>query len=426
MSKGLPFDWLNTIARKRTREIKDAGLCRKFELVERSSPGRYFFDSSGSPVISFCSNDYLSLSAHSKVIAAAREALVTNGVGTCGSRNIGGTNVDHVELEKCLASVHRRESALLFSSGFIANFAAVVSLIEEFGRAQEGITFVSDRLNHASLIDGMRLGAGLAAGSGSPGFVEVKVFEHNDVASCKLAIEEAKFGRKVVIAESIYSMEGDRSPIAELASISRSAGALFLLNEVHAVGVFGRGGGLAVELPSAHGPDLVVGSLSKAFGSFGGYLAGDAEVIDWLRLVSRFFIFTSTLPVSVARAARAAVEIACEEDDLRHELFERVSYLRRSLAAQGILALGDARIVPVVVSSVAWPHERAIGTCEALSRSLLSSGFYATTMKYPTVPLGMPRLRLSVTPLHEKREIDEFVSALSNFWGALGIERVSA
>ncbi|MCC5476912.1 5-aminolevulinate synthase [Streptomyces barringtoniae] len=361
-------------------------------------------DDPGRRISVWCSNDYLGMGQHPLVLEAMRKAIDESGAGSGGSRNISGNNHYHVLLEQELADLHGTEAALIFPSGYAANDAALTVLA---GRLPGCLVF-SDELNHASMIAGIRH-------SGA----EKRIFRHNDanhLAELLAAADPAV--PKIVALESIYSMESDRAPLERISDIARAHGAFLYLDEVHAVGMYGpRGAGLAAELGLADRFDLVQGTLAKAFGIAGGYVAGPAPVIDAVRSFASAFIFTTSLPPAVAAGALAAVRHLKRSDRERTDLRGKAALLHRLLAGRGIPVVSDAaHIVPVLVGDA--------DKCRSVAAALLDRyGIYVQPINSPSVPVGTERLRVTPTPHHTESQIHIFADALDAIWHELDLPR---
>jgi 5-aminolevulinate synthase len=339
------------------------------------------------------SNDYLGMGVHPAVVEAAVTAAREMGAGAGGTRNIAGTSHLHDALEAELANLHQKQAALLFTSGYVANQAALTTMLS---RLPDWHVF-SDAKNHASMIAGIK---GAKA--------TVHIFAHNDLHDLEARMRAAPLGvPKLIAFESVYSMDADIAPIGAICDLADRYGAMTYLDEVHAVGMYGpNGGGVAERDGVLHRLDLIEGTLAKGFGCHGGYVAGDAELIDWLRSTAAGFIFTTSLPPTTVAAALASVRHVRADPERRANLFERAARLKAKLDAAGLPRLPSvSHIVPV--------HVGDAGLVREVSRRLLDDfAVYATPINYPTVPVGHERLRLTPTPLHTDAMMDALVSAL--------------
>ena len=361
-------------------------------------------DGSEQEITVWCGNDYLGMGQHPVVLSAMHEALEATGAGSGGTRNISGTTVYHKELEAELADLHGKEGALVFTSAYIANDATLSTLPMLF----PGMIIYSDALNHASMIEGIRRNGGAK-----------RIFKHNDLADlrAKLAADDPA-APKLIAFESVYSMDGDFGPIAEIVKLAREFGALTYLDEVHAVGLYGpRGGGVAEKLGLMDQIDIINGTLGKAYGVMGGYIAASAKMCDAIRSYAPGFIFTTSIPPAIAAGAAASVRHLKTDQGLRDLHQERAAVLKLRLKGLGLPIIDHgSHIVPVIVGDPV--HTKKI------SDMLLSEfGIYVQPINYPTVPRGTERLRFTPSPVHDAKAMDALVHAMDGLWSHCALNR---
>ena len=352
----------------------------------------------------WCSNDYLGMGQHEKVIRAMQDTAQKLGAGAGGTRNISGTNRPLVELERSIADLHRKEAALVFTSGFVSNEAAISTI----ARLLPDCIIFSDQLNHASMIQGVRQSG-----------MQKQIFRHNDVGHLGELLAAVDRKRpKLIVFESVYSMDGDIAPIKEICDLAEEFGALTYIDEVHAVGMYGpRGGGIADRDGLMERIDIIEGTLAKGFGVMGGYVAANRAVIDAIRSYAPEFIFTTALPPALCAAARAAVE-HLKGNGLERQQHQRQAQLTKDILADAGLPVmkTETHIVPVMVGDARL--------CKAASDTLLEKhNIYIQPINYPTVPKGTERLRITPTPLHTDEMIIELRHALVSVWASLEIPR---
>jgi 5-aminolevulinate synthase len=355
----------------------------------------------------WCGNDYLGMGQHPVVLEAMEEALRATGAGSGGTRNISGTTVYHKRLEAELADLHGKEAALLFTSAYIANDATLSTLPKLF----PGLIIYSDERNHASMIEGVRRNGGAK-----------RIFRHNDVAHLRELIEaDDPAAAKLIAFESIYSMDGDFGPIEEICDLADEFGALTYIDEVHAVGMYGpRGGGVAERDHLMHRLDIINGTLAKAYGVMGGYIAASAKMCDAVRSYAPGFIFTTSLPPAIAAGAAASVAFLKTASELREKHQQQAKILKMRLKGLGLPIIDHgSHIVPVMVGNPV--HTKM------LSDMLLEEhGIYVQPINFPTVPRGTERLRFTPSPVHEFKEMDALVRAMDGLWSHCALNRAEA
>ncbi|GAA6207518.1 5-aminolevulinate synthase [Cognatishimia sp. WU-CL00825] len=391
------------------KSLHDEGRYRTFIDIERKK-GHFPHatwrkdDGTEQPITVWCGNDYLGMGQHPAVLEAMHEALDATGAGSGGTRNISGTTVYHNRLEAELADLHQKESALLFTSAYNANDATLSTLHRLF----PGLIIYSDSLNHASMIEGIRRQGGAK-----------RVFRHNDVAHLRELLEaDDPAAPKLLAFESIYSMDGDFGPIAEICDLADEFNALTYLDEVHAVGMYGpRGGGVAERDGLSDRIDIINGTLAKAFGVQGGYIAASEKMCDAIRSYAPGFIFTSSVPPAVAAGAAASIAHLKSDSTLREQHQMQAKILKMRLKGLGLPIIDHGtHIVPVMVGNPTHTKK--------LSDMLLQDhGIYVQPINYPTVPRGTERLRFTPSPVHGPKEIDALVKAMDELWSHCALNR---
>ena len=393
------------IFRESLDNLKKDGNYRIFADLEKIA-GNFpqalnYKDNSVSEVTVWCSNDYLGMSQNDIVIKSMIEAIKKVGAGSGGTRNISGTNHYHVLLERELCYLHQKEAALLFNSGYLANQATLSTL----GKKLPDCVFFSDEKNHASMIQGMRNSS-----------AKKVIFEHNNISDLENKLKINKSQSKVIVFESVYSMDGNFSPINEICNLAEKYNALTFLDEVHAVGMYGkRGAGVAEDRGVMDRIDIIQGTLAKAFGVIGGYITGDRETIDFIRSFASGFIFTTSLPPCVAAGAYASIRHLKFSDEERKKMFFIVNKLKSYLKKNEIPFLDNgSHIVPVIIGDA--------NLCKKASNILLDNyKIYVQPINYPTVPKGTERLRITASPNHTEKMVKDLANALKSVFLELKI-----
>jgi 5-aminolevulinate synthase len=389
--------------------LHEEGRYRTFIEIERHKgqfPHAVWTKPDGSemPVTVWCGNDYLGMGQHPAVLEAMHEAIDATGAGSGGTRNISGTTVYHKRLEAELADLHRKEASLVFTSAYIANDATLSTLPKLF----PGLIIYSDALNHASMIEGVRRNGGAK-----------RIFRHNDVAHLRQLLEaDDPAAPKLIAFESGYSLDGDFGPIEQICDLADAFGALTYIDEVHAVGMYGpRGAGVAERDNLAHRIDIINGTLAKAYGVMGGYIAASAKMCDAVRSYAPGFIFTTSLPPAVAAAAAASVKHLKTDTALREQHQTQAKILKTRLKGMGLPIIDHgSHIVPVIVGAPVHTKQ--------LSDMLLENfGIYVQPINFPTVPRGTERLRFTPSPVHGPDEMDRLVRALDSLWSHCELNR---
>jgi len=385
------------------RSLHDEGRYRVFADLERHAgdyPRATWRDDDGggeNEITIWCSNDYLGMGQHPLVLAAMAEGMKQYGAGAGGTRNIAGTTHAHVILERELADLHAKPAALLFSSGYVSNWATLATLASRL----PDCVVLSDAKNHASMIEGIR-------GSRAKKII----FRHNDAADLRSHLSALPAAQpKIVVFESVYSMDGDIAPIADIVTVAKQHNALTYLDEVHAVGMYGaRGGGISERDGIASEVDIIEGTLAKAYGVIGGYIAAAGNIIDFVRSYASGFIFTTALPPAIAAAATASIRHLKESGAEREQHRARVAEVKEKIKAASLPLMETAsHIVPLMVGDPV--------RCKALSDRLLhEEKIYIQPINYPTVDKGTERLRITPSPVHSSDDADRLVAALSRIW----------
>ncbi|MGA2503527.1 MAG: glycine C-acetyltransferase [Anaerolineales bacterium] len=387
-------DWIT----QELDDLKTQGLYNRIRTI--GSPQGSWLVVDGKKVLNFCSNNYLGLANHPKLVAAAKKALDEMGVGPAAVRTIAGTMTLHLELEKRLASFKGVDAAITFQSGFTANLATIPALI-----GKEDVIF-SDRLNHASIIDGCRLSGG-----------KIIPYEHCDVASLEMVIKEnlSQFRRAMIISDGVFSMDGDMAPLDKIYEIAHKYDILLMVDDAHGEGVLGKGGRGIVDHFGLHGKvDVEIGTMSKAFGVVGGVVAGAPVIVEWLRLRGRPFLFSSAVTVPDAAACIAAIDILESSTELVDRLWDNAKYFKAEMKKLGFdTGFSTTPITPVMLGDAPLAQQ--------FSRDLFEEGVFAMALGYPTVPQGKARIRVMISAAHSKADLDKGLEAFAKVGKKLGV-----
>ncbi len=388
------IDWV----KQEISGLKEAGLYNNIRTL--SSPQGAWLVVDGKKVLNFCSNNYLGLANHTKLVEAAKNASHKYGVGPGAVRTIAGTMDLHTELEKRLAAFKGVEAAIVFQSGFNANLATIPALV-----GKEDVIF-SDRLNHASIIDGCRL-------SGA----KIIAYEHNSSEALEEQIKEnlSKYRRALVVTDGVFSMDGDIAPLDKIYEVTQRYDLLLMVDDAHGEGVLGRGGRGIVDHFNLHGKvDVEVGTMSKAFGVMGGVVAGDKAIIEWLRQRGRPFLFSSALTVPDTAACLAAVDLLEESTELVDRLWDNGNYFKAEMQKLGFdTGQSETPITPVMLGEAPLAQQ--------FSRELFEAGVFGTAIGYPTVPQGKARIRVMISAAHSKDDLDQGLEVFAKVGKALGV-----
>lgn len=380
------------------QNLKDTGLYNRIRTLSSAQGAWLVVD--GQRVLNFCSNNYLGLADHPRIVQAARQAVEDYGVGPAAVRTIAGTMDLHLKLEERLAAFKGVDSAITFQSGFNANLACIPALV---GR---GDAIFSDELNHASIIDGSRLSR-----------AEIVRYTHCDAADLKKVLQEkrAEFKRALVVTDGVFSMDGDVAPLDEIYQVSQGYDAVLMVDDAHGEGVLGKGGRGIVDHYDLHGKvDVEIGTLSKAFGVVGGVVAGNPLVVEWLSQRGRPFLFSSAMTVPDVAACLAAVDILEESTELVDKLWENTRYFKDEMRRLGFdTGMSTTPITPVMLGEAPVAQE--------FSRELFTAGVFAMAIGFPTVPRGKARIRVMISAAHEREDLDQGLAVFANVGRKLGV-----
>lgn len=388
------LDWLT----QEIEGLKEQGLYNRIRTIGSAQGARLMVD--GRNVLNFCSNNYLGLANHPKLVQAAAEAMKKYGVGPAAVRSIAGTTDLHVQLEERLARFKGAEDVITFQSGFTANLGTISALV-----GKEDVIF-SDRLNHASIIDGCRL-------SGA----KIVAYEHNDPAALEDAIKEhaSNYRRALIVTDGVFSMDGDIAPLPELYEVAKKYDILFMVDDAHGEGVLGKGGRGIVDHFGLHGKvDIEVGTMSKAFGVVGGMVAGDKKIIEWLRQRGRPFLFSSAVTAPDAAACLAAVDLLEESTELVDKLWDNANYFKAEMKKLGFdTGVSQTPITPIMLGEAPLAQQ--------FSRELFEEGVFAMAIGYPTVPKGKARIRVMISASHDRDDLGQGLEAFAKVGKRLGV-----
>ena len=388
------LDWLN----QEIEGLKEQGLYNRIRTIGSAQGAWLTVD--GKNVLNFCSNNYLGLANHPKIVEAAKEATRKYGVGPAAVRSIAGTMDLHVQLEKRLAKFKGAEDVITFQSGFTANLGTISALV-----GKEDVIF-SDRLNHASIIDGCRL-------SGA----KIVAYEHNDPSALEDAIKEnaSNFRRALIVTDGVFSMDGDIAPLPDLVEVAKKYDILFMVDDAHGEGVLGKGGRGIVDHFDLHGKvDIEVGTMSKAFGVVGGIVAGDRVIVEWLRQRGRPFLFSSAVTAPDAAACLAAVDLLEESTELVDKLWANAKYFKGEMKKLGFdTGVSETPITPVMLGEAPLAQQ--------FSRELFDEGVFAMSIGFPTVPKGKARIRVMISAAHDNDDLGKGLDAFEKVGKKLGV-----
>jgi glycine C-acetyltransferase len=387
-------DWIT----QEIENLKSQGLYNRIRTI--GSPQGAWLIVDGKKVLNFCSNNYLGLANHPKLVAAAKKAVDEMGVGPAAVRSIAGTMTLHLELERRLAAFKGVEAAITFQSGFAANLATIPALV-----GKEDVIF-SDRLNHASIIDGCRLSGG-----------KIIPYDHCDVASLESVIKEnlSQFRRAIIITDGVFSMDGDMAPLDKIYEVAKAYDILLMVDDAHGEGVLGKGGRGIVDHFGLHGKvDVEVGTMSKAFGVMGGVVAGNATIIEWLRQRGRPFLFSSAVTPPDAAACLAAVDLLEASTELVDRLWDNAKYFKAEMKKLGFnTGVSTTPITPIMLGEAPLAQQ--------FSRELFEEDVFAMALGFPTVPQGKARIRVMISAAHAKKDLDKGLEAFAKVGKKLGV-----